>query len=134
MNASLFDNAVVISTYSRRQAIDDGILVDLRQVDAGSVEEAGFKFPIACTAEVFSSCIELTDAAERAGNDIRGRLWDILWMLKMAVRTAKATDRISFKVSVVRDRVRPTPTELVAVCGPGDDLEPVITLMFPGQS
>jgi hypothetical protein len=130
----LFDDAEVISTYSRAQGIEDGVLVDLRQGDLGKlVDEAGFKYPVACTAEVFASCINLTDAAKRAGNDMNGRLWDVLWMLKMAIRRATSTDRITFTVRIVRDRVRPTPTELVAVCGPGDDAEPVITIMFPGQ-
>lgn len=128
-------DAEVISTYSRAQAIEDGVLVDLCQ--AGdfdkAVKEAGFKFPVACTAEVFAECIKLTKAAERAGNDINGRLWDVLWMLKCAIRHARNTDRIEFVVRIVRDRVRPTSTELVAVCGPGDNAEPVITIMFPGQ-
>ena len=87
----------------------------------------------ACTAEVFAACIELTPAAKRAGNDIKGRAWDVLWMLKNAVRRAAGRDRVSFRVLVVRDRVRPTPTDLVAVCGPGDHGEPVITISFPGQ-
>jgi hypothetical protein len=130
----LFDDAEIISVYSRAQAIEDGVLVDLCQGEHGAlVKEAGFKFPVACTAEVFADCISLTDAAERAGNDIKGRLWDVLWMLKLAIRRAQRTDRIHFTVLVVRDRVRPTPTELVAVCGPGDDREPVITIQFAGQ-
>lgn len=134
MSNGLFDDADVISSYSRAQGIEDGFLVDLRQVDIASVEEAGIRYPIACTVEVFSQCIDLTDAAKRAHNDIKGHLWDILWMLKLAIRSSKGpTTRIPFKVAVVRDRVRPTPTDLVAVCGPGDNMEPVITIMFPGQ-
>jgi hypothetical protein len=130
----LFDDAEVLSTYSRAQAIEDGVLVDLCKGELGDlVKEAGFKIPVACTAEVFADCINLTDAATRAGNDIRGRLWDVLWMLKMAIRTSRSTDRINFTVRVVRERVRPTPTQLVAVCGPGDNLEPVITICYPGQ-
>ncbi len=131
--ASFFADAEVIHTYSRAQGIDDGVLVDLRQVDVGAVEEAGFKYPVACTAEVFVQCIDLTKAATRAGNDIKGRLWDVLWMLKCAIRRSTNTTRINFTVAVVRERVRPTPTQLVAVCGPGDNGEPVITIMFPGE-
>lgn len=131
----LFDDAEIISTYSRAQAIEDGVLVDLRQGELESlVKEAGFKYPMACTVEVFSECVGLTKAAEKAGNDIKGRLWDILWMLKLAIKACRpGTTRIPFKVLVVRDRVRPTLTELVAVCGPGDNMEPVITIQYPGQ-
>jgi hypothetical protein len=132
--AGLFDDAEVLSVYSRAQAIEDGVLVDLCQGEFGDlVKEAGFKFPVACTAEVFADCINLTDAAKRAGNDIKGRLWDVLWMLKSAIRRAQGGDRINFTVRVVRERVRPTPTQLVAVCGPGDDQEPVITIQYVGQ-
>jgi uncharacterized protein DUF6573 len=130
----LFDDAEIIHSYSRAQAIEDGVLVDLRQGELEElVAQAGFKYPVACTSTVFASCIDLTPAAKRACNDIKGRLWDILWMLKCAIRTSRSTDRITFTVRVVRDRVRPTPTELVAVCGPGDTPEPVITIMFPGE-
>jgi len=34
---------------------------------------------------------------------------------------------------VVRDVETPTLTELLAVCGPGDDASPVITIMFPEE-
>jgi len=130
----LFDDAEIIHCYSRAQAIEDGVLVNLNQGDLDEVvANAGFKFPVACTAEVFASCIELTPAAKRAGQDIKGRLWDVLWMLRRAIKSARSTDRITFTVLVSRDRVRPTPTELVAVCGPGDNMEPVITIQFPGQ-
>jgi hypothetical protein len=125
----------VISSYTRAQAIADGVLVDLRQGELTAlVDEAGFRMPFACTAEVFSQCIELTDAARRAGNDVKGRLWDLLWMLKLAIRRApRSTDVLAFDVLVVRERLRPTLTRLVAHVGPGDDAEPVITIMFPGQ-
>ena len=134
--SGFWDDAEIVSTYTRAQAIEDGVLVDLRQGDLEEVvQNAGLKYPVACTAEVFAECVNLTGAAKRAGNDMKGRLWDVLWMLKMAIRRAqRSTDRISFTVRIVRDRVRPTPTELVAVCGPGDNAEPSITIMFPGQN
>lgn len=131
----IFADAEVIHTYTRAQAIEDGVLVDLRQGDLEEVvKNAGFKFPVAATAEVFGSCIDLTDAAKRAGNDIKGRLWDVLWMLSNAIRrAAPGSTTIHFEVLIVRDRVRPTKTKLKAVCGPGDTMEPVITIMFPEQ-
>jgi hypothetical protein len=131
---NLWADAEVISTYSREQAIEDGTLVDLCQDELGRlVKEAGFKFSVACTSAVFFSCIGMTEAAERAGNDMHGRLWDILWMLKIAIRRGGNGDRISFQVLVVRDVETPTLTELLAVCGPGDDASPVITIMFPEE-
>jgi hypothetical protein len=130
-----FEGADIISVYTRAQAIEDGVLVDLRQGDLEEVvENAGFKYPVACTASVYAECIALTKAAEAAGQDIKGRLWDVLWMLSLAIRTKRGpATEIHFTVTVSRDRKRPTPTKLVAVCGPGDDMEPVITIMFPGE-
>jgi len=124
----------VIYSYSRAQAIEDGVLVDLCQNDlAEVVKDAGIKIPVACTAEVFSECIALTPAAERACNDIKGRLWDVLWMFMNAARKAGSRSVVTFQVAVVRKRVRPTITTLKAVCGPGDNAEPVLTIMFPEQ-
>lgn len=124
----------VISQYTREQALEDGVLVDLRQNDLDEVvAEAGIKFPVACTAEVFAECVDLTPAAERAGNNIEGRLWDVVWMLRNAIQRGGQGDTIMFQLMAVRSRVRPTRTTLKAVCGPGDNMEPVITIMFPDQ-
>lgn len=129
-----FEDAEIIHSYSRAEAIEDGVLVDLNAGDlAEVVANAGFKFPVACTATVFAKCIDLTPAAKRAGNDIKGRLWDVLWMLKHAIRSSRNTSLINFEVAVVCDRVRPTRIALKAVCGPGDNMEPVITIMFPEE-
>lgn len=43
----------VIHTYTRAQAIDDGVLVDLMQNELGDVSRQHYKFPIACTHAVF---------------------------------------------------------------------------------
>jgi hypothetical protein len=124
-----------IYVYTRAQAIEDGVLVSLAKVDNAELgelcEEAGFRAPIAMTREVFMECVELTPAAKRAFNDVKGRLWDVLTMLKHAMR--RPQPELLFKVLVVRERVRPTPTVLKCVLGPGDDGEAVITIMFPGQ-
>lgn len=89
----------VIYAYTRRQAIEDGVLVQLSgegyEGDAwvpAMVKEAGFRFPVAMTAEAFALCVELSPAAKRACNDLKGRLWDVLWMLKNAIRRANSTD------------------------------------------
>ena len=48
----------VISTYSRAQAIEDGVLVD-----AGDMaRQAGFRFHIAITPAAWSDCVVWTDA------------------------------------------------------------------------
>lgn len=125
---------VYIDVYTRAQAIEDGVLVSLAADPelAQLCIDAGFLAPIAMTREVFMDCVELTPAAKRASNDVKGRLWDILMTAGGAVRTQRLPEVI-FSVLVVRDRVRPTLTRLKCVIGPGDDGEPVITIRYPEE-
>jgi len=48
----------VIFTYSRAQALDDGVLVD-----AGPMaKDCGFRWPVAITAAAWSDCVAWSDA------------------------------------------------------------------------
>ena len=129
----------VIYSYTRRQAIEDGVLVQLSgpgyegdEWVPAMVAEAGITVPLAMTAEAFYQCVDMTPAAERACNDIKGRLWDVLWMFTLAARRRDAAELL-FELRVVVDRIRPSRVQLKSVIGPGDDGEPVITIMQPGQ-
>jgi hypothetical protein len=120
-----------ISIYTRRQAIEDGVLVDLMQPETlPLVREAGFKFPVAMTSGAWKAAIGPIGGKPPDGQDLKGRLWDVLWMLKIAIRAIRplATTRIDFQV-----RVSGRLVPLYSVCGPGDDAEPVITIMLPGE-
>lgn len=122
-----------IAAYTRKQAIEDGVLVDLMQPETVSlVREAGFKFPVAMTAGAFAATVAELDKPLPEGQDIQGRLWDVLRMLACAIRTAGSTDRVKFRVRVWngsrRDQVK-----LWSLCGPGDKGEPVVTIMLEGE-
>ena len=119
----------VIFKYTRAQAIEDGMLIDVSE----TAKEAGFKIPVAVTAAVWERCIKLTPAAEKVGNDINGRLWDVLWMAFMAARRGPDTHELLYKLRVVIKSKRPELVELKLHCGPGDDLRPVITIMLPEE-
>ena len=122
-----------IAVYTRRQAIEDGVLVDLMQAETvGLVREAGFKFPIAMTAGAFAATVAEIGEPLPAGQDIQGRLWDVLWMLACAIRTAGSTDRVTFRVSVWNGSRRDA-VKLWSLCGPGDGGEPVVTIMLEGE-
>ena len=76
----------VISTYSRAQAIDDGVLID-----AGSMaREAGFKWPVAATSAAWCDCVAWSeiDNQKQTYQDESGRLWDVLIMAVQAIRAA----------------------------------------------
>jgi len=120
---------VLIYTYTRAQALGDGVLIDVTD----TAQEAGIRYPTALTCAVWEQYIRVPD--EVSGQDETGRLWDILWMFRNAVRTAphERTDAIPFQLHVRNDEERLQLVTLKAVCGPGDDAEPVITIMLPHE-
>jgi hypothetical protein len=74
MNAQvMFQESDVISSYSRAQAIEDGVLVDVS--DSSEYKELRFRFPIALTRAVWENFVEVPRGV--FGQDTAGRLWDI---------------------------------------------------------
>ena len=120
----------VISAYSRAQAIDDGVLVDVTQ----PARETGFRHPLAITRAAWERCVAMSPAAERAGCDERGRLHDLLWVLFCTIRRSHGGPEHAFDVLCVTTSVRPLRVPLRAVVGPGDQGEPVITVLLVGES
>ena len=121
----------VISTYTRAQAIEDGVLVDMTQGDLGeTLREAGFRLHTAMTATAFHQVIGVGDLP--AGQDVRGRWWDLLMVLRHAVAGNRNTDRVHFRVSVWNGR-KSEDVNLWAQIGPGDDGRPVLTIMLEGE-
>ena len=122
-----------ISSHSRQQAVDDGVLIDV----SDTATEAGFRIAVAITAAAWADCVEWTDSDtdRQTCQDQAGRLWDILWMAAQAARR-NDSDEIRFQLYRVPRGgrgSRPRLTTLKAVCGPGDDGEPVVTIMLPGE-
>lgn len=118
----------IIFAYTRKQALADGVLVDVSEM----AREAGIKFPTAVTAAVWARYVEVPRGVE--AQDVEGRLWDILWMFRHAARSCDGSE-IRFRLRVRNDN-RPGEPPLVtlkAVLGPGDDPEPVITIMLPEE-
>ncbi len=64
-----------------------------------------------------------------------GRLWDILWMLRFAIRKATGETRLPVALYVRNDNQRARLIKLIATCGPLDldDPQPAITLMLPDE-
>jgi hypothetical protein len=121
-----WDGFEIISSYTRAEAIADGTLVDVSE----TAREAGFKFPMAVTSGVWATAIEPDERDRQLGQSETGRLWDILQVLRATGRNAG--ERHKFKVLVAKG-VRRELVDLVAVVGPGDTPEPVITVMLPGE-
>ena len=131
---SLFENATVIHSYSRRQMINDGYLVEVPEEIA---RQAGFRVPVGILREPYDSCVtwDDEDSKRQTHQDATGRLWDLLSVLRVAAK-AQGGDTVRFKLlRVPRDgkSKRPELVTLKAVIGPGDDPKPVITIMLPDQ-
>lgn len=125
-----FDSASLIYRYTRHQALADGVLIDLTDW----AKETGFTIPVACTAAVWNQYITPPEGTAELGQSKRGRAHDLLWMLYMAIRRQpSAADRLHCDVIFLnRDQQSETVT-LHAQCGPGDDSEPVLTVMLPHE-
>lgn len=126
--SNIWKDADLIHSYSRREAIEDGVLVAIDEI----AREAGFRMPVAVTAAVWA-ILEPTPDLAAEGQDLQGRAWDMLTILRFAIRTATG-DRVEFAPLVVRKPgTPPEPVSMWALCGPGDEGEPVITVMLVGE-
>ena len=113
----------IISSYSRKQALEDGFL---HEVPKNLCKEAGFVYPVAITnsiAVIIEETLKKNDVY-----DYEGILWDILSVLKYAIRRSPGGDRVNFTVKIGRKNISMYST----VTG-GDNGEPVITIMLPNE-
>ena len=117
----------LIYSYTRQQALADGVLVDASDL----AREAGFVFPVALTETLYHSYVVPALDLVAEGQSIAGRLWDLLFVLRFAIAKARDTDIILFKVLFLMSAgSTPVSIALKAICGLGDDGEPVITAML----
>jgi uncharacterized protein DUF6573 len=122
-----------ISTYTRAQATEDGELIDT----SATAREAGITFPLALTRAVWAEYVAVPKSI--SCQDESGRLWDIVWMLRIAIARSRSNDPTEIRYSLYvrntnRQRLdRRDFVTLKAVCGPGDGGEPVITVMLPSE-
>src|SRR5665213_3574008 len=120
----------VIYTYTRAHAVADGFQVDVTK----TAQEAGIHFPVFLTRTVFDAYV--TVPPDVTGQDEAGRLWDVVWMLRFAVRKAQpGQSRLPFALYVRNDNRRPRLVKLIATCAAldVDDPQPAITVMMPDE-
>lgn len=124
-----------ICSYSRAQAFEDGALIDAGKL----AQEAGIRWPVALTAAAWEDCVTWT-AQDRSRhgvpNDETGRLWDVLFMARMGMRMSSGGTQMFFRLRrVPRTGTGKLPrlVTLKLVSGPGDDGDPVITIMLPEE-
>lgn len=122
---NLFDDADVIYRYTRKQAIDDGVMVDLTDL----AKEAGITLPLAVTRAVYS----VLEDTSSPGQDFKGRAWDMLMIFRMHARHAESSEIHFAPLFMTAGSKKAGPVPMWAKCGPGDTGEAVITIMLEGE-
>jgi hypothetical protein len=129
----------VIHAHTRADAIRDGGLVEL---PAPICRGAGVVVPVAVTAEVWH-LVDPGNLDRMPGQSVTGRLWDLLWTFTIAARSSRGRHRstVTYRCIFLICREAMGGSEITenktatlrAVCGPGDQGEPVITIMLPWE-
>jgi hypothetical protein len=124
----MFEDADLIHRYTRADAIRDGVLIDVSTV----AREAGIRYPVALTRAAWERCVAVPPGV--ACQDEAGRLWDVLFLLACAARSSGGQE-VRFAVHVRNDNRERTPPQvcLKALCDPGDQGEPVVTVLVPEE-
>ena len=129
----------VFSSYSRQDALADGMLVDVSEM----AQEAGFSIPVAVTTAVWHDCIDWPKDSEQGfGPSIDGRPWDVLKMAYFKIRSTRdQSEDLLYQLGVIHTDIKPDVDEdtmskvktLKINIGPGDKREPVLTIMQPNE-
>lgn len=137
------NNQKYIYTYTRAQAIEDGMLIS---IDEKIAKEAGLTVHVAVTSSVYYQYIYWKDEdnERQAYQDESGRLWDVLWMCALSLRSAarkgieNTGSGLLFILHVIPRKEtskaqRPRKIILKAILGAGDDFEPILTIMLSDE-
>ena len=119
---------VLIHSYTRQQAIADGCLIDVTE----AAHEEGFRYPFALTQAAWCTSIRKYQSADNRSET--QRLKDMFHFLRVRIAANQCrTSTIIFSVAVVGEQAELGTVRLKAICGPGDNAEPVITVMLPDE-
>ena len=119
----------LIYSYTRRQAIDDGVLIDV----TATAKELGFSVSVAVTSTLWHEHIKPSEALVEEGQSVEGRLWDLLNLLRVHAPNSNDCLIIYTCLFQMESAHPPVPQKVKAHIGPGDNGEPVITIMLPEE-
>lgn len=122
-DSGFWDDAPVVFKYTRAQAIEDGVLIDVTE----NARKAGLRWHTVITPGVFAAIGGYVGPNE---GDV-GTMGDLDALMRAVVevaRTAKG-DRVHFDFMPL-DRGY---VSVWAHIGPGDDATPVMTVMLQGE-
>jgi hypothetical protein len=130
----------LIYAYTRADALRDGVLVALPQAQA-----VGFRVPVAMTDTAYAACITWSEADPKLSDILRLREEIVLRAAVMEAKahrrrlqagSAERPDRIDFIVETVvlrEGKAGLIQVPLYMIIGPGDNAEPVGTILRIGE-
>lgn len=122
------DEFEVVHSYTRKQAIEDGVLIDVTE----QAKETGVKVPVAVSTTLYHQYIEPPEELEGEGQSVEGRLHDVLLMTIKAAKDRWEGSMVEFEVLfVMGEGPKFEKTTCWAMTGPGDSGEPVMAIMLP---
>lgn len=110
----------VIFSYSRAEAIRDGVLVDVSHL----ARRTGFTIPVALTCGVVAQVAGPFETPEMREAALLAVLQELRGQIRRSILSGTDTDRLTFDIGLCK---------LWALCGPGDQAEPVLTVMLEGE-
>jgi hypothetical protein len=118
----------LIYSYTRAQAIADGVLIDVTD----AARAVGFKVHTAVSEHLYHGYVEPPDGLTGEGQCTSGRLHDLLFLvLCSAKKSHPGADRATVRIAFLMEPGRTETVDVIAHIGPGDQGEPVLTLMLP---
>lgn len=115
----------IIYSYTRKQALEDGVLIDVTE----TAKEAGFVIPVAVTNGLYAEYIEPSESLKNLGQTTNGRLWDVLFMLHLKIHNCPKANTVIYTVAFEKENRMTDEINLKAVIDGGDDGNPVLTIM-----
>ena len=120
----------LIHAYTRQQAIEDGVLVDVSEV----AKKVGHVFGVALTRAVWSRCVDVAPVVE--GMTDYDRVSDILWMCRNCVTidfVGGEPGIFIIALGIEHDEIEQPLETLKAVLSYDDQGLPCITIMMPEE-
>jgi hypothetical protein len=133
----------IISTYTRAEAVRDGIQIAIPQELS---REAGIKYPVFITQKVYNKYIPVPETMQYESSE--GRLWDLLFMFAWIARITNSAElQFQFVVQlpdlgdwnkfekICEGNRQLREVTLKAIVSPMDldDPRPAITILFPDE-
>lgn len=118
----------LISVYTRKQAIEDGVLIDITE----AAKRSGFKLPFAITSNLHQQYVgppvEVQDIPGQSEEERLARLLNQAWI---AACSEKQSNHVVFGMMFLMEPEEFETTNIWLIIDGGDDGQPVLTLMLP---